>query len=889
MKLTARFLFPVLTAAGMLTSGTGYTQTALRQDQMSPFTWETSLGPKVGLVLSGGGARGIFQIGVLKALEESRIPVDFVVGTSMGSIVGGLYASGYSVADLEILAKTLNWQELLALENEVERSNVFLGQKKLLDRTLITLELDGWKPRIPLAVSSGQKLTTKLNELTLMAPYHPIGGFDRLKIPFRSVATNLATGRKYIFKDGSLMESMRSSMAFPLLFTPYEIGEIRLVDGGVLTNIPADVAREAGCDVVISVDATGTLRPGSDVKAPWHTVDQVVAIMMKLSNQLQLNQSDVVISSTLKEVDGFDFSKLDTVIEDGYRQAKSAIGLIDTLIDFRTHRFGKEISAIVPDPDIRDSLPAGLFTFPVHFQKAVRILSSTGWVQTYELAPADSGFILLAHGFPRISSISLNRVNLLPRRLIEPLLEPVLDRPVNNRDLIRRFTALISVYREAGFPLARIDSFRYEPQTRHLDVWIEEGYVDQTAVTGNTLTRKSTILREANVRPGELFRQEKITSSLDNLSSTDLFQQVSLLAEPTGKGSLLTYRVQEKLPVFLRAGLSASESYHTQYLLNIRNENLFGAGNKLGVTMMGGDRNFYGELLYHSDRILESFFSAETRIGYESLIRLHYDYLFTEKNGRKNPKAILQGETNREVYSVATSLGRQFARYGEIRLELTRKFSKMAQLSGFYTEPDFGENSNHLTTLRLQTQFDSRNDPTMTQTGQFFDFYYENSNERLWSDLTYSKIYARLEATLPFLPRVTLTPRVDLGSADIGLPVQEYFMAGGGSSFYGYREFDLAGRQMFISHLEVRWFTPSTFIFDVILHARYDLGNVWQKQETIKISDMKHGFGFGLTLATPIGPVSVAAGRAFRIYSVPSPDIGLGPVHVYLNIGHSFF
>lgn len=865
-------------------------QVIVKKDQLSPFSWETPLGPKVGLVLSGGGARGIFQIGVIKALEEHEIPIHFIVGTSMGSIVGGLYAAGYSVPDLELLAKTLNWQELLALEGDIARSNVFLSQKKLYDRTLISLELDGWKPRIPLAVSSGQKLTTKLNELTLRGIYHPNPSFDQLKIPFRSVATNLATGKKYIFYDGSLMESMRASMAFPLLFTPYEINGTKLVDGGVLTNIPADVAREAGCDIVISVDATGTLRPGADVKAPWHTVDQVVAIMMKLSNQMQLNQSDIVISSQMKDFDGFDFTKLDTIIQDGYLQAQANLGMIDTLLEYRSHRYGEMIDRIETDSSLKPVLEDLIYLDkPVHFQKLIRKLSRSGWFQRFDVLKKNNETVLVAHRFPTIRSLEFYNINLIPRRLLEPVFQSLPGKPVNNKDLISRFSALIRLYRDAGFVLARIDSFSFNPETENLSVYMNEGYITNVKSTGNTFTRNTTIFREANISENEPFREEKISSSLDNLTSTDLFNQISLLTNETTGGTELVYRVKEKSPVFLRAGLYASDTYHTQYMLNLRNENLFGAGNKLGVTVMGGDRNFSTDLQYRSDRLLESYFFTQSVFGYESLNRSHYSYQFSEPGLNVKPKETLLGETNLDSWFFSTSVGRQFAKFGEISLELTRKYSKMGQLSGFYNDSTFGKNSNHLTNLRIQTIFDSRDDPTITRQGQFFDFYYENSNEKLFSDVTYNKMYARLETTFPFLPRVTMTPSVDLGSADIGLPIQEFFMAGGSRSFYGYRDFDLSGRQLFISHLELRWFTPTTFIFDIILHARYDLGNVWQKQETIKISDMKHALGFGVTFATPIGPVDVSAGRAFKLFSVPKPGVGLGPVHVYLSIGHSFF
>ena len=141
--------------------------------------------PRVGLVLSGGGMRGVAHVGVLKALEESHIPIDLIVGTSIGGLVGGLYASGYSTDQLQMLVDTTNWAEVLAFTDEADRTTLFVGQKQTADRNLLTIRFDGLTPVIPSSLSSGQRLTNFINQLALQGIYHPKQSFDDLKIPFR--------------------------------------------------------------------------------------------------------------------------------------------------------------------------------------------------------------------------------------------------------------------------------------------------------------------------------------------------------------------------------------------------------------------------------------------------------------------------------------------------------------------------------------------------------------------------------------------------------------------------------------------------------------------------------------------------------------------------------
>ncbi|HEX7571852.1 MAG TPA: patatin-like phospholipase family protein, partial [Bacteroidota bacterium] len=144
--------------------------------------------PRVALVLSGGGARGVAQIGVLRVLERYKIPVDFIAATSMGAIVGGLYASGYTVAEVEALALETPWDDILSLSDETKRTELFVDQKIAGDRSFLAVRFQGFEPVIPSAISSGQRLTDFLSAHTLQALYHPVPDFDHLKIPFRAVA-----------------------------------------------------------------------------------------------------------------------------------------------------------------------------------------------------------------------------------------------------------------------------------------------------------------------------------------------------------------------------------------------------------------------------------------------------------------------------------------------------------------------------------------------------------------------------------------------------------------------------------------------------------------------------------------------------------------------------
>jgi len=192
--------------------------------------------PRVGLALSGGGARGFAHIGVLKGLEAAGIPIDMVAGTSMGCVVGGLYAAGHSPEDLERISKEIDWDQIFT--EEPQRASLFLTQKQDEYKSIVRLRFGGWKLSFPSALTSAQKLSDLLADLTMTATYRAQRDFDNLDVPFRAVVTDMVSGQSMAIAEGDLGEVIRAGLAVPLVFTPVEQDGMLLADGGLLDILP---------------------------------------------------------------------------------------------------------------------------------------------------------------------------------------------------------------------------------------------------------------------------------------------------------------------------------------------------------------------------------------------------------------------------------------------------------------------------------------------------------------------------------------------------------------------------------------------------------------------------------------------------------------------------
>jgi NTE family protein len=286
-------------------------------------TGQAAKRPRIGLVLGGGGARGAAHIGAIKVLEEMHIPIDYVVGTSMGSIVGGAYAVGKPPAEMEAKLGQADWKVLLS--DRVKREDRSIYQKQVERANILGLEIghrDG-KLLLPRGAVIGSQLEVFFGGLVDL--YH--GSFDDLAIPFRAVATDIATGEMVVIDKGSLVGAMRGSMSVPGVFAPYPFDDRLLVDGMVVRNLPVDVVRKMGADVVIAVNVGSTLAPREDIRDALSVTGQMVSILTEQNVQASLKElgpDDVLIDvqAELGDFSTADFPNAVSTIPQGAAAAK---------------------------------------------------------------------------------------------------------------------------------------------------------------------------------------------------------------------------------------------------------------------------------------------------------------------------------------------------------------------------------------------------------------------------------------------------------------------------------------------------------------------------------------------------------------------------------------
>jgi NTE family protein len=285
--------------------------------------------PKVALVLSGGGARAAAHIGVLKVLEREHIPIDCITATSFGALAGGLFSLGYSADEIEKIFLGQDWNYIFSgapqrrFTSLMERRNArYQGQ----------ISFRGWKPELPAGLMGGQRLTEVLDVLTTRRMLNSDFDFDKLPIQFRAVSTNLIDGKPYIFKKGSMTEAFRASIAIPILFTPFEKDGMVLVDGGLVDNLPADIARSLGADIVIAVDATSPLLGKDEIHNFVDVIDQSISLQMERNLRENEKLATIILKPDLEKISNTDYNKIADIIKRGENEATRVLDQLRALV-----------------------------------------------------------------------------------------------------------------------------------------------------------------------------------------------------------------------------------------------------------------------------------------------------------------------------------------------------------------------------------------------------------------------------------------------------------------------------------------------------------------------------------------------------------------------------
>lgn len=274
--------------------------------------------PKIGLVLSGGGAKGFAHIGVLKEIDKAGITLDYIGGTSMGAIIGGLYAAGYSAKQIEQLALETNFLEIL--QDKLPRKTSPFFDKEFGEKVIITLPITNKKIGLPRAVSKGQNVLNMLMEL-----FDSVDGnqdFSKLATPFFCVATNVETGKEVVLEKGSLPLALRASASFPTLLNPIIVDDKLLVDGGIANNFPVSIMKKKGVDIVIGVDVEGKLYDRKQLNTALDILTQVSNYNMYEKSKLEKKKVDLYIHPNIFNYSVVGFTEKDTILQIGINEAE---------------------------------------------------------------------------------------------------------------------------------------------------------------------------------------------------------------------------------------------------------------------------------------------------------------------------------------------------------------------------------------------------------------------------------------------------------------------------------------------------------------------------------------------------------------------------------------
>lgn len=283
--------------------------------------------PKIGLVLSGGGAKGLAHIGVLEYIEKSEIQIDYIGGTSMGAIVGGLYAAGYNVEQIKDLVSKIDFTPLL--QDQFPRNALPFFEKEFGDKHAFSLPVTKNRIQIPKAVSKGQNVLDLLTYL--LSPVDSIQDFSKLPIPFFCIATNVENGKQVLLEKGFLPLALRASGAFPTLLNSVEIEGQILIDGGVANNFPVDIMKSKGIDYIIGVDVQKGLSRRGDLNSAVSILNQIVSYDVYRKREERIKQIDLYIQPDISEYSVVDFAKAKQMILKGEEAAKAHILTLDSI------------------------------------------------------------------------------------------------------------------------------------------------------------------------------------------------------------------------------------------------------------------------------------------------------------------------------------------------------------------------------------------------------------------------------------------------------------------------------------------------------------------------------------------------------------------------------
>ncbi len=855
-----------------------------------PISYE-HIRPKIALVLSGGGARGLSQIGVLKEFEKAGIKIDYIVGTSIGAIVGGLYSCGYSGVELDSIVSQADWKSMFALLPENARNDYFLDQKLINDRNLFTFRFDNFQFVMPEAISMGSNMNVFLQRFVWNGMYHSDENFDKLKYPFRAVTTDIGLGKTHTIKSGSLVTAMRASATIPLRNKPIRLDSMILIDGGVMANIPVEQAMEFKPDLIIAVNSTSPMLKKEELNKPWNLADQVISIVMKHYCENSEKIADYVIKPNLGELSNTDFSNVRKVVDLGSSAANESIRNIISMIEKKQDSLllkmvnieqSKKIELSFLDEDINfkriDNINHALHligSFVSAEWNSIKTISA----QIAKNNDSVTSIVLSKEKYPKIKNIVLTTGSIdFKDRLQKYIINNFQDAYCNDYNRRAITESILKFYNTEGLSFASIRRIDFDNASETLMIDVSEAKINSVKINGNNNTKQYLILREFDFKLDQPLAANKVIRAWENLTSTDLFYDTDILIShsPTGKGVDIVINVKEMPTQIIGVSGRIDNERYTQGNLDLILENLLNTGARLNGNISGGVRNFSGSVNLNFSRLFQSLATFSLSSYYKKRDIFHYSPL---RNVPTNTfENIRKGEDVEERFGASTAIGTQIEKNGIISAILRYEKQRDWLSTDSIIKP-----MQSLMTIKFGTIFDTENKIDFPTNGTYLALSLETSILPNPTTTSFSKAQFIFRTNYS-LGSYTIKPSVFFGFADATLPNPERFSLGGQESFFGLREDEYRGRQIAQGSLEYRLKLPFQLFFDSFFTFRYDLGWIWENVETIKFENLKHGAGIGIAVDTPLGPAKFSIGKAFYFIKNPS-GVVTGPYNAYFSIG----
>lgn len=778
--------------------------------------------PKIGLVLSGGGAKGFAHIGTLKMLDSLQIPVDYIAGTSMGGIAGALYAIGYNGLDLEKLASRNDWQEIFS--DKPPRAELPYFQKKETGKYQLEFGLQGLKPTTPSGLIFGQKISLLFSSLTF--PYEKITNFDHLPIPFRCVAVDLVTGNHVVLKSGSLAKAMRATMAIPTVFSPVEWGDSLLVDGGFVNNLPVDVVKEMGADIVIAVDVESPLMGRKRLNTVLAVLEQSIIMLGFDRRQENIERADILIRPDIRGFTPADFDpdKIKKIIQRGNIAAHQSLSQLVALKEkYQLRRMEDPVNleSLAKKPRIHSLQITGLTTIPFQF--------------IYE------------------------QLQLKPGDICDPIL------------LKRR----IADMKTSGF----FESIHYEIiplSDDYVRLMIRVKERQKPVIYGISIVNNQTlpfafIYRLLGLKPGDQLDTDDLNRRIMEMYGLGYFERILYNIEPKGENQVHLKLTVKELPLRrLRVGLRYDDLYKLVAAASVQATNVFIPGLRFENELQLAGLTRFSSKAYYPSRTLNLPIYPFLRLGYKNIPINIFDG-YGVRIARYKDRAA----------NLGIGLGLLFSKSFNTEIEYQLEYMNIKPSIAISDPFMFPTWKDKLRKIHITMNVDMLDDVLLPRKGFLIKARYEGSYKKLDSDLYYYLVNISADLYHTFHHRHTTRIYAFWGTSS-SIPLYKFLNQGRPDTFVGMKYDQLYGSQMSILRFDYRYQYKKDIFLKLIVNMAFDLE--YHLQPVLYKPHYVWGFGVGVKLLSPVGPIEFIFSRGDKNFIGPREKRNVS----YFTLGYKF-